>query len=140
MKRFLFAVIALCLVSAGPGDQAPPPQGLTTAAKVVYIVDGDTFDAEIKLRVRVRMLDCWAPESRTRNAAEKKRGIAAKEHLRYLAEGKEITLFLPAGANNHPLDMTLERALGHAWVAGDDVSLSRRMVGAGLASRDEPAQ
>jgi len=39
------------------------------------VVDGDTITVELKIPVRVRLLDCWAPETRTKDAEEKKKGI-----------------------------------------------------------------
>lgn len=61
-------------------------------AKLVRVVDGDTFDAMIDLgfdtwikrRIRLKGVDTW--ESRTRDKAEKKKGLAAK------ARTKEILL------------------------------------------------
>ena len=66
-------------------------------AKLVRVVDGDTVDAMIdcgfsifkKKRIRLHGID--APESRTRDKAEKKRGLAAKARLKELIkEGKNV--------------------------------------------------
>ena len=59
----------------------------TYKAKVVRVVDGDTVDALIDLgfdihkKIRIRMVGMNAPESRTRDLEEKKRGLAAKARL-----------------------------------------------------------
>ena len=56
-------------------------------ATVVRVVDGDTIDALVDLgfstfkKVRIRMMGINAPESRTRDLEEKKRGLAAKDRL-----------------------------------------------------------
>ena len=56
-------------------------------AKVLKVVDGDTIDAWVDLgfdtwkKVRIRMHGINAPESRTRDKEEKKRGLAAKARL-----------------------------------------------------------
>ena len=56
-------------------------------AKVSRVVDGDTVDALVDLgfdtwkQVRIRMMGINAPESRTRDLEEKKRGLAAKDRL-----------------------------------------------------------
>ena len=64
-------------------------------AKLIKVVDGDTIDALIdcgfstfkKERVRLRGIN--APESRTRDKEEKKKGLAAKARLKELIkEGK----------------------------------------------------
>ena len=56
-------------------------------AKLERVVDGDTVDALVDLgfdtwkKVRIRMQGMNAPESRTRDLEEKKRGLAAKDRL-----------------------------------------------------------
>ena len=56
-------------------------------AKLDRVVDGDTIDALVDLgfdtwkKVRIRMMGMNAPESRTRDLAEKKLGLAAKARL-----------------------------------------------------------
>ena len=62
-------------------------------AKLDRVVDGDTIDAEIDLgfeitiKKRIRLGGINAPESRTRNLAEKKAGLASKERLKEMLEG-----------------------------------------------------
>ena len=59
-------------------------------AEVIKIVDGDTLDARIDLgfnvhvnkRIRLHGIDTW--ESRTRDKAEKVKGLAAKARLKEL--------------------------------------------------------
>tara|TARA_R100000008_G_scaffold86663_1_gene80731 strand:- start:6822 stop:7181 length:360 start_codon:yes stop_codon:yes gene_type:complete len=59
-------------------------------AKVTKVVDGDTVDALIDCgfsvftHQRIRLLGINAPESRTRDKKEKKRGLAAKARLKEL--------------------------------------------------------
>ena len=59
-------------------------------AKVTRVVDGDTVDALVDLgfdtwkKVRIRMAGINAPESRTRDLEEKKRGLAARARLKVL--------------------------------------------------------
>ena len=64
-------------------------------AKLVRVVDGDTVDAMIDCgfstfkKERIRLYGINAPESRTRDKEEKKRGLAAKARLKELIkEGK----------------------------------------------------
>lgn len=62
-------------------------------AKCIRVVDGDTIDAHIDLgfditiKKRIRLAGIDAPESRTRNLAEKKMGIASKNRLIELLDG-----------------------------------------------------
>tara|TARA_B100000214_G_C23927680_1_gene609179 strand:+ start:487 stop:873 length:387 start_codon:yes stop_codon:yes gene_type:complete len=61
--------------------------------EIIKIVDGDTvdlridlgFDLSIKIRVRLAQINAW--ESRTRNLEEKKKGLAAKARLKEICEG-----------------------------------------------------
>ena len=64
-------------------------------AKLIKVVDGDTVDAMIDCgfsvfrKERIRLKGINAPESRTRDKEEKKRGLAAKARLKELIkEGK----------------------------------------------------
>jgi len=64
-------------------------------AKLIRVVDGDTVDALIDCgfstfkKERIRLYGIDAPESRTRDKEEKKRGLAAKARLKELIkEGK----------------------------------------------------
>lgn len=59
------------------------------------VVDGDTIDANIDLgfdvsvKKRIRFMGVNAPESRTRDAEEKVKGLAAKERVKSLLEDAE---------------------------------------------------
>jgi micrococcal nuclease len=72
----------------------------TYKAKVIRVVDGDTFESLIDLgfdtwvSITVRLTGINTPESRTRDLNEKKKGIAAKDRLTQLLSenGNEITL------------------------------------------------
>lgn len=135
-------LLAVCITMQCLGEA--PPRGWTTDCHIVGIVDGDTLDVEVKRIIRVRLIGAWSPESRTTNAAEKKRGLAAKEHLRAVAEGCDATLFVPASADGHTQDLTtLGRVLGQVWLVrsdgkADKESLSEMQVKAGHATREKP--
>ena len=64
-------------------------------AELERVVDGDTVDVTLDLgfdvklhKQRVRLHGIDTPESRTRNLAEKKLGLAAKERLKELCVGR----------------------------------------------------
>ena len=68
-------------------------------AKLLRVVDGDTIDVmidlgfDIQIKKRVRFLGINAPESRTRDLEEKKRGLAAKERVKcILAENETFEI------------------------------------------------
>ena len=129
-------------------DHAPEP-AWTTRAKVLRVIDGDTLEVEVRRVFRVRMLDCWAPESRSdprlneaKRAAEKSRGQAAKENLARLASGKEVTVQIPlSGDGDVSKVWTMGRVLGRVWlVEQPDKSLSVQQVEAGHATTEKPEE
>ena len=122
-----------------------PPKGITTECKVVRVIDGDTVDIEITRTLRIRLLDCWAPETRTTDLEEKAKGLDSKKHLYNLLnekfyndlaarKAKKITLFIPADEQGEIKDnFTFSRVLGRLFVSGQDVS--ELMVKAGKATK-----
>ena len=73
---------------------AKSPDAVVYKATLERIVDGDTFDCcldlgfDVKLhKQRVRLAGIDTPESRTRDLAEKKLGLAAKVRLKELCCG-----------------------------------------------------
>ena len=72
----------------------------TYNAEVLRVVDGDTIDVLIDVGVstprksRVRRYGINAPESRTRDLAEKKLGLAAKERLINILEEQDNKVIL----------------------------------------------
>ena len=71
------------------------PDAFVYQAELERVVDGDTVDVTLNLgfdvklhKQRVRLHGIDTPESRTRNLAEKKLGLAAKERLKELCVGR----------------------------------------------------
>lgn len=120
----------------------PAPQlGYTTRCRVTEVIDGDTLEVQIVKKLRVRLIDCWAPETRTKDDKEKRSGILSKEHLRYLAAGREGTLLVPGHQDNELGDaITMSRALGRVWVDGQERSLSELQVAAKHAATRKGAR
>ena len=110
-----------------------PPIGYTTHGIVTEVIDGDTLEVEVKKRMRIRLLECWAPESRTTNKEEKRRGIAAKNNLVRLARGQDVIVHIPGSDDLREIS-TLSRALGYVWFVGSDESLNELQVAAGHAT------
>lgn len=117
-----------------------PKPSITTPARVVRVLDGDTIEVEIVRRLRIRMLDCWAPETRTADPEEKRRGLAAKEALAAtLPIGNEVILQIPTDPGGDVSDvLTLNRFLAHVWpMDGIPMSAAERQVVAGHATREK---
>ena len=72
----------------------------TYNAKVLRVVDGDTIDVLIDLgfsthrKIRVRLYGINTPESRTRDLAEKKLGLAAKDRLIEILDEQDNEIML----------------------------------------------
>ena len=108
-----------------------PEHGWCTSCTVTRVLDGDTIEVIVTKKMRVRLLDCWAPET---HGEEKSAGIKSKRHLERIALGHTGTLFVPVEDDGGLKDiLTMERFLGYVWIDGDDVDLSTRQVEAGFA-------
>ena len=114
----------------------PPPLGYTTRMTVTDVTDGDTLTCETRTAWRVRLRDCWAPEIRGGEEAEKRHGLAAKEFLKSLALGRSGKLYIPSEFASQLGDITsLSRLVGDVWIDGREESLAEAMVKSGFASR-----
>lgn len=104
----------------------------TYMAKVTRVVDGDTIDALVDLgfdmhkQVRIRMVGMNAPESRTRDLEEKKRGLAAKARLKeILKENKNKFILESQGVGKYG------RCLGIIHVG--EVNVNQQLIKEGHA-------
>jgi endonuclease YncB( thermonuclease family) len=127
------AGLTLVLFVAGACLMAEQPQGtISVPCEVIEVYDGDTMTVRVSVDLRVRLLDCWAPELKIKNTAEKVRGVAAMEHLRKLApNGSKAQLTIPLNGDRLDDILTLGRVLGRVSVDGKD--LSEQQVKAGHA-------
>lgn len=118
----IFIPACIAIIAATADADAPPPRGITTTAKVVRVLDGDTLDVAVTTIVRVRIKDCWAPESRTKDLAEKARGIAARDNLKSLLPvDSTVTIHIPT--TGRLMDsLTLERVVADVWKDSDKVA------------------
>lgn len=122
----------------------PPVPAWTTQATVSRVIDGDTLEVEVRRVLRVRLLDCWAPESKrdprlpeAERDAERERGRASAQNLRDLCEGKAVIVHIPMG-DDIAKSITLGRFIGQVWLEGDSKSLSERQVEGCFADQRKP--
>lgn len=124
----LFAIAVSC-------EATEPVAALQLRGVVVDVYDGDTVTVEFKLLARVRLLDCWAPEIKTTDANEKRRGLNARDFLKGMADKKPVVVVVPLDEANRLDDLfTFGRLLGHIYLRGEDESLSEKMRTAGHAT------
>ena len=131
----LFAAVAATVFSE------PPPDGQSIVVKgtVVELYDGDTIVVEIRQQVRVRLIDCWAAEVRTSDAAIKERGIAARDYLREkLPVESDVLLKVPTTGRLQD-SISFGRVLGRCWadLDGDGKldDIADAMVASGHATK-----
>ena len=98
-------------------------------ATVIKVVDGDTIDAMVDLgfgtwkKVRIRMYGINAPESRTRDLEEKKKGLAAKARLiEMLEENENHFILISHGVGK------FGRCLGEIYIKGHNTSLNKQLI------------
>ena len=146
MRRAIYVLCSLATAVCVTNLQQPPEPSWTTKATVTNVVDGDTVDVEIRRTIRVRFIDCWAPETHidgrlpeAKQAAEKKAGLKAKEDLKTLALNKPVILQVPT-SEDLLKSTTMGRVLGRVWLEGDDESLSEKQVRSGNATKVKRAE
>ena len=143
MRAFILVIIA-ALASCTITASQIPPTGWTVKGQVVNCVDGDTVDVSVTTIVRVRLIDCWCPESKIdkrlpedQRKTEKQAGIAAKKHLEELALGKEVVLHVPVNSSELKDVLTMNRVLGTVWLDGAEKSLNEIQVESGHATKEK---
>jgi len=104
--------------------------------KVINVVDGDTIDVDIDLGFdisfssRVRLAGIDTPESRTKDLAEKKLGLEAKEYVKSkIKDAKEVVI------KTEKMDSSEKygRILGWLFLDGSKVSVNEQMIADGYA-------
>jgi micrococcal nuclease len=106
----------------------------TYNAELARVVDGDTIDARIDLgfnvwiKRRIRLYGINTPESRTRDKAEKKRGLAAKKRLQEILVGNKRKFVLRSHGSGK-----YGRCLGEMFLTSIDenrseVSINKMLV------------
>ena len=92
-----------------------PPPGITLDGTVLRVIDGDTIVVASTVEYHVRLIGCFAPESRTLDKAEKSRGLKSKARMVELTTGKPVRIHLPGHSDITEMT-TLGRVLGRAWI------------------------
>ena len=140
----IFGILTALAIAIPAPVETAPPEGLTLLGRVVEVHDGDTVTVEVTTRMRVRLIDCWAPEVMTdrrvpaaEQAAAKAAGNASREYLQQMvSKSPNCRLHIPRTGDDIGDVTSMGRVLGKVWLADDATrSVSERMVSAGHATK-----
>ncbi len=121
------------------GNSPVPEAGWTTPAEITRVIDGDTVEVAVTRRIRVRLLDCWAPELRRGDPLQRAAGEAAKRALQSLlgADSGRVLLQIPSGEGQQLSEVfSFGRVLGRLFL-GDGREVSQLLVDRGFARREK---
>lgn len=111
---------------------AKPIPGWATTCELDRVIDGDTIDVRVSRVIRVRLLDCWAPEKRDPGGPESTENIT-----RLLGDG-ELTMLIPSDGDEVKDILSFGRALGWIWSKADaDLSVNQLQVDQGHATKEK---
>lgn len=111
--------------------QPCPPLGICSPARVITRVNRALVDVEVSRMVRVRLLDCWAPDPWGKCPCALRIGQQSKEHLADLCpRGTALVLHVPTSSESV---LTGGRVRGRLWREGERRDLSQRQRDAGQA-------
>jgi endonuclease YncB( thermonuclease family) len=125
-----------------------PELGWISNAHVIRVIDGDTVELAVTRKVRVRLRNCWAPElepieQRRKWAVLKDipeaSGMASHLHLKELAEGYQVRVFVAGSPDDEFSDVTsMGRLVGDVYLLKDNTNLAAAQVAAGHATKERP--
>lgn len=146
-RCFLLAGLSWWMTVVCAQSAQAPLAGITVPCEVIEWHDGDTCTVRVSVDVRVRLLDCWAPEIKGRKLTDDEKKLTKAEQLAIVAKinaekqrGNDSLAsamrFAPVGSKGQlqiPLEgyertddaFTLGRLLGRVWINGQDVSRSQ---------------
>jgi endonuclease YncB( thermonuclease family) len=127
MKPILiYMVLGFSLLGA---DEPTPQPQIVIPVFVRECYDGDTATVEATIRMRVRLMDAWAPEVK---GEQKRDGMKSKKRLEELCLGKKGLLTIPL-YDDLGQSTTLSRVKG--WLNVDGKDVSAQMVQEGFATK-----
>lgn len=115
-------------IAERPVPTLPAPM-IRVPAFVNEVHDGDTLTVHVEFSMRVRLLDCWAPELK-----DGEPGRRSKANLIKLAAQKPCVVEVPLW-DDIGKSTSLGRILGRVTVQGQNSDLSTQQVQGGFATR-----
>lgn len=112
----------------------PEKTGITFDGKISQVIDGDTVEVEVVRRVRVRVRDCWAAETRSTDPVEKAKGVAAKKFASELFLGRRVRVSVVTDGDEDLGDgLSFGRVVADVWTDTGE-SFAETMISAGHAT------
>jgi len=112
-----------------------PRAKIVVPCRVVEIVDGDTLTIETKIRIRVRMKDCWADELHSRYPELRVKAQQSKQHLASIALNRDGLLQIDLdGIDRLDKLFSFGRIIGNVYLKNQTKTLAQRQVEAGYAT------
>lgn len=137
--KYMFLILAILPTVAESQDVSLVTPQLTVPCELVEVYDGDTVTVRLTLDVRVRLLDCWSPEVKTRDAVEKEYGIHSRETMKELLQGEQLLLEVPLSDVDRFDDLfTFGRLLARLKLVDSGLDASEEMVRMGTATESKP--
>lgn len=134
-RGLIFIFLTIKCVNAFNSQKDEPK--LQIPARIVSVYDGDTVTIELKIRANVRLLDCWAPEIKTKDKEEKEKGLESKKYLESLLKADDEVIAEIPFDGNISNSISLSRILATIYkdIDGDGVkdNISSIMVDKGYA-------
>ena len=129
-------IIAFTLLASVASAQDVP--ALVVPVEVIDVLDGDTLTVRVTLDIRVRLLDCWAAEVRTKDHEEKAAGNYSRETLSWLCLGEKCLLTVPLAGHDRLDDVfTFGRLLARIRVLSSDLDVSEEMIRRNVATKEK---
>lgn len=104
--------------------------------KVTKVLDGDTIDVDLDLGFsisysgRIRLSGIDTPESRTKDLAEKKLGLEAKEYMKSLLDNAKLVVIKTEKPDSSE---KYGRILGQVFIDGLNISVNQMLIDNGYA-------
>jgi endonuclease YncB( thermonuclease family) len=123
-----------------------PELGWISNGHLIRVIDGDTVEVAVTRKVRVRLRNCWAPELEPIEQRRKwgknppdNTGAASHLHLKKLAEGYPVRIFVAGSPDDEFSDVTsFGRLVGDVFRLMDNTNLAAAQVAAGHATKERP--
>ena len=143
MRPAIYVLCSLATAVCVTNLPQPPEPVIVADGECTNVVDADTVDVRLSMTVRVRLLDCYAPEkfAKRGDQSEKARGLLAKARAKELIQGKPVRVTIPLQDALKDM-LTLNRVLGRVSCLDESgavqFDLSEKIVAEGLATKEKP--